>query len=713
MPENKIQYTVELVDRFSKNADQVEKSVKSLTKQTESVVSGFKMFGAALAGSAIIAGFENMISQAEESAVVTNQLNAVLNSTGNAVGMTAGQLTELANSVSSLSTFEDDAVLSAENVLLTFTQIGSTTFPQATQAIVDLSAAMGQDLQASAVQVGKALNSPIEGISSLSRVGVSFTDGQKDVIKSLVDTGDAAGAQTIILDELAKEFGGSAEAQLTPIGKMKKAIGEAGEQIGTAFLPAVYEASSALLGLGADSGTAFSWILNQLGSFVLDMVRGLEGFASACAAIIREAGILINGIARSVVLIGQKMINTVIAWIEDKVNTMSRVAAGLGMDDLAAKLTVNFGRIGDSAASFGDIWNDVSGWSVENAKMLGNSFVDIMGHQENLGASTKGAARTFQDYADSSGASGKQAEEAFKKLADAANDSMGKIDDALADTNANIAEIQKNIDALFTSRAEDNQKNQEKLANAFVKEYQDIEDLKTSIAEETDAKKRKLLQQELADAEAELAKHANVEQLYSAEISNAKEYASKSDFERAISDFQSETMLIEQKFQLEYQKLQEKLVNEQTTQTALLELKKQGEMMAAQFVLAGEKVTVDSVNRQIAAYNQLAEAVKNAKSGKTTGLAASGSAEAAKGLSKSFTIPAMADGGIVTRPTIAMVGEAGAEAIIPLNRSGGMGGGTVNNININWSGAVDERSAESVAKEIVKQLNLNLNYSML
>ena len=42
-------------------------------------------------------------------------------------------------------------------------------------------------------------------------------------------------------------------------------------------------------------------------------------------------------------------------------------------------------------------------------------------------------------------------------------------------------------------------------------------------------------------------------------------------------------------------------------------------------------------------------------------------------------IPALAEGGIVTGPTLAMIGEAGPEAVIPLNRAGGaMGGNTVN-----------------------------------
>lgn len=47
-------------------------------------------------------------------------------------------------------------------------------------------------------------------------------------------------------------------------------------------------------------------------------------------------------------------------------------------------------------------------------------------------------------------------------------------------------------------------------------------------------------------------------------------------------------------------------------------------------------------------------------------------------------IPELAMGGIVTKPTLALVGEAGPEAVVPLNRAGefGMGGGGVT-INVN------------------------------
>jgi hypothetical protein len=48
------------------------------------------------------------------------------------------------------------------------------------------------------------------------------------------------------------------------------------------------------------------------------------------------------------------------------------------------------------------------------------------------------------------------------------------------------------------------------------------------------------------------------------------------------------------------------------------------------------------------------------------------------GMTSGGNIPKMATGGIVNSPTIAMIGEAGPEAVVPLNRMGSMGGSTVN-----------------------------------
>jgi phage-related minor tail protein len=66
-------------------------------------------------------------------------------------------------------------------------------------------------------------------------------------------------------------------------------------------------------------------------------------------------------------------------------------------------------------------------------------------------------------------------------------------------------------------------------------------------------------------------------------------------------------------------------------------------------------------------------------------------------------VPKFADGGIVTRPTLGLVGEAGPEAIIPLSQLG-RGGGT--NINITVNGDVSGTElVEKVKRQIFKEVN--------
>jgi phage-related protein len=101
--------------------------------------------------------------------------------------------------------------------------------------------AMGMDLQSATMLVGKALNDPVKGMTALTRSGVQFTDAQKEAIAAMVEMGDTAGAQQIILKELEVQFGGSAEAAGKTFGGqldiMKNALGNVGEEIGGALIP--------------------------------------------------------------------------------------------------------------------------------------------------------------------------------------------------------------------------------------------------------------------------------------------------------------------------------------------------------------------------------------------------------------------------------------------------------------------------------------------
>jgi vacuolar-type H+-ATPase subunit E/Vma4 len=68
-------------------------------------------------------------------------------------------------------------------------------------------------------------------------------------------------------------------------------------------------------------------------------------------------------------------------------------------------------------------------------------------------------------------------------------------------------------------------------------------------------------------------------------------------------------------------------------------------------------------------------------------------------------IPAMADGGIVTGPTLALIGEQGSEAVIPLNQMGKMGGGGgAITVNVNGGLATSAEVGRAVV-DAIRQFN--------
>jgi len=72
-------------------------------------------------------------------------------------------------SLEKLTGIEAEVIQEGQNMLLTFTNIKGTQFDEATEAALNLSVALGKDMQSSAMLVGKALNDPVGGISALSR----------------------------------------------------------------------------------------------------------------------------------------------------------------------------------------------------------------------------------------------------------------------------------------------------------------------------------------------------------------------------------------------------------------------------------------------------------------------------------------------------------------------------------------------------------------
>jgi hypothetical protein len=196
------------------------------------------------------------VKSLEELERVTNATEGVIKSTGSAAGVTAKEIRDMAQALEDVTTADDKVIQGGQNLLLTFTNIGEEVFPQATKSMVDLGIAMAQgdvanaDFKASAIQIGKALNDPIKGITALTRVGVSFTEQQKEQIEAMVEAGDVAGAQTIILQELEREFGNAGKAAGQGFGadmrRFQDAVEGAQQALARGLLPLISRVSKEL-----------------------------------------------------------------------------------------------------------------------------------------------------------------------------------------------------------------------------------------------------------------------------------------------------------------------------------------------------------------------------------------------------------------------------------------------------------------------------------
>jgi hypothetical protein len=235
MSDERISILVEAIDKASGVLGDIGGALSSLGGVALGVAAG----GIAAFGAAVVSG----MGDAKESALLLAQTESAITSTGSAAGIAAQHVTDLASSLSDAagaSLFGDDQVQQSENLLLTFTNIKGAVFDAATAVSVDMAQALGGAPKDSAIQLGKALNDPIQGISALSRVGVSFTEEQKAQIAAMQKAGDMAGAQGVILAELNKEFGGSAKAAAGATGGWSEftgRLGEAKEALGAAVLP--------------------------------------------------------------------------------------------------------------------------------------------------------------------------------------------------------------------------------------------------------------------------------------------------------------------------------------------------------------------------------------------------------------------------------------------------------------------------------------------
>jgi hypothetical protein len=214
--------------RFTSELKKVRGDLKGLKDDTSSLASGMRTAGAALVGlfsaAAIGAGIRAIVKATEESEQAISNLNNALKTAGANVAVASEDMQAFASEMQRMTTFSDEAVVGVESLLLGFRGLSSGTIKQATADILDLSTRLGIDLDSAAKTVGRALEDPVAGLTALRRAGVQFTDDQKRLVSALVETGEKAEAQQVILKELEARFKGAAEAARDTLGGAIKGV---------------------------------------------------------------------------------------------------------------------------------------------------------------------------------------------------------------------------------------------------------------------------------------------------------------------------------------------------------------------------------------------------------------------------------------------------------------------------------------------------------
>ena len=314
----------------------------------------------------LAASVGGLVALAGQQELAEAKVSGAVRATGKAAGFTTEQLKALATALQDVTTFGDEAIMSAMAILLTFKQIKGDEFKQVTEAVLDMATLLGSKPQQAAIQFGKALNDPILGVSALNEAGIQFTETQKRIIKNFVETNQLAKAQRLILDEIKGQMGGIARAAAdTPTGailQFKNNLSDLAQTLGGVLLPELGRLAKGFSGFRVPIK---AWILANAeliksitlwtaalsaSIFVLAGVAAAAITAAASLLLVSAAGVTVSGVGAGIVAVGAIIVFTLGAIVAaiGAVSISSQLEAKFDLSGLLIRVPVFFQALRDS-----------------------------------------------------------------------------------------------------------------------------------------------------------------------------------------------------------------------------------------------------------------------------------------------------------------------------------------------------------------------------
>lgn len=447
-----------------------------------------KAFVPATAGLAALGAAATKFVSAGEAAATSNaRIRQVADSMGlfgEASEDVTKKLVKQAEATARLTGVDQNMIKQGQATLLTFGNIAKSAdemggaFDRATQLTVDLAAAGFGSVETNAIQLGKALNDPITGLSALSRSGVTFTETEKELIKTLVDSGKQFEAQDMILKAIEKQVGGTAEATANSTDKLKVGFSQMAEQVGMALLPLVETVVPVLIGLFTFMGEHTNVVIGlgiAIGSVAAAIVATNVAMKAYKAAVLIAKGVTIafNAVLalNPIVLIVASVAALIAAFVvlQKKFDIIGIAIRGMkAAFDLAwdgIKWVIN--KIIDGLNMVIDLLNKIPLVDIPELSHLGESAEEAAGSMGKL----VGQAIAAKDAAIASQEPWGRFERGIdnaRKQGDKLETTLGSIDKAFDPLNEGIQTATTRLDKFF------NTLDQKEATERFVEDMQDI-----------------------------------------------------------------------------------------------------------------------------------------------------------------------------------------------------------------------------------------------
>ena len=303
--------SIPIISEFNaKGIDRAKKEFKQLETVGQKAQFAIKKAAlpATLALGALAAGAKKAIDAGEAVGTANariEQINKSMNLFGSQTDKVTQRLIKLAETTAMNTGMDNLSIKATQAKLLTFAELAKTAdkaggaFDRANKAALDMAAAGFGNAESNAVQLGKALNDPIKGVTALTKSGVTFTAQEKEKIKVLVESNKMLEAQELVLKAIEKQVGGTAEATANDTDKMREGFAQFTQSLGLALLPVLEKVTPLLLQMASwakDNPGVFMAIAAAVGALSVSILA-VNAAMMLNPAVAITAGIIALGVA--------------------------------------------------------------------------------------------------------------------------------------------------------------------------------------------------------------------------------------------------------------------------------------------------------------------------------------------------------------------------------------------------------------------------------